>query len=164
MWCVPWPSPQMDQDWRGQRGVWWWSVMLARDLWSRPWPGTQTRTFFFSSSFSQSVSLSVSVDLCPDFSRLQGLLCGVEPRWKANCQRQWRHDHQDLGLAIWRLPVDADRALAFVSFFDQYVKKLTTQSCFFLFDQYARELTSQSSFCLSVCETGHLKMWLFFEK
>jgi len=75
---------------------------------------------FFSSSFSQSVSLSVSVDLCPDFSQLQGLLCGVEPRWKANCQRQWRRHHQDLGLAIWRLPVDADRALEYVRFFSSF--------------------------------------------
>ena len=84
---------------------------------SARWPGTQTRTFFFFSSFSPSVSLSVSVDSCPGFLQFQGLLCGVEPWWKTNCQRQpWPH-HQDLGLAIWRLPVDADRALGRVSFF-----------------------------------------------
>ena len=55
--------------------------------------------------------LLISVDLCTDFSRIQGLVCGVEPRWKANCQRQWRLHHQDLGLAIWRLPVDPEGAL-----------------------------------------------------
>ena len=79
--------------------------------------GTQTCTFFFSSSFSSSVSLSVSVNLCANFLQFQGLICGVESRWKANCQRQCRRHHQDLGLAIWRLPVDGDRALAPVSFF-----------------------------------------------
>jgi len=41
----------------------------------------------------------------------------MEPRWKATCQRQLGQNHQDLGLAVWRLPIDPDRALAFVSFF-----------------------------------------------
>jgi len=91
--------------------------------------------------FFSSFSLSASVDSCADFSRFQGLGCGVEPRWKANCQWQRGQNHQDLGLAIWRLPVDPDRALENVSFFNQYARKLTTQSCF----------------CLSVCETGHSK-------
>ena len=68
-------------------------------------------------SFFSTFCLSASVDSCADFSRFQGLSCGVEPRWKANCQRQLGWNHQDLGLAIWRLPVDPDRALATVSFF-----------------------------------------------
>ena len=68
--------------------------------------------FFFPSSFS----LHGSVDSCPDFLQFQDLLCGVEPRWKENCQRQLWQNHQDLGLAIWRLRVDADRPLATVSF------------------------------------------------
>ena len=58
-----------------------------------------------------SFPLSVSVDSCPDFSQFQCLLCGVEPRWKANCQRQLWRNHQDLGLPIWRLPVDVEGAL-----------------------------------------------------
>jgi len=45
--------------------------------------------FFFASSFSLSVSLSVSVDSCPDFLQFQGLFCGVESRWKTNRQRQF---------------------------------------------------------------------------
>jgi len=73
--------------------------------------------FFSLSLFPSSFSLHGSVDLCPDLLQYQGLLCGVEPRWKTNCQRQCRRNHQDLGLAIWRLPVDADRALGLVSFF-----------------------------------------------
>ena len=89
--------------------------MLARDLWSRPWTGTWICNFFF-----PSFSLSASVDSCDDFSRFQCLGCGVEPRWKANCQRQLGRHHQDVGLAIWRLPVDADRALEFVSFFSSF--------------------------------------------
>ena len=84
---------------------------------------------FFSSSFSQSVSLSVSVDLCPDFSQFQGQISGVEPRWKANCQRQFRQHHQDLGLAIWRLPVDADRALEYVRFFLKFFLFVLVDSC-----------------------------------
>jgi len=70
-------------------------------------PGTQTSTFFFPSSFSLSVSLSVSVDSCPDFLQFQGPFCGVGSRCKTNRQRQCRQNHQDLGLAVWRLPVDA---------------------------------------------------------
>jgi len=35
-------------------------------------------------------------------------ICGVEPRWKTNCQRQYEQNHQDLKLTIWRLQVDAD--------------------------------------------------------
>ena len=54
--------------------------------------------------------LSSSVDSCTDFLQIQCGVGGVEPQWKANCQRQsWLH-HQDLGLAIWRLPVDPDWA------------------------------------------------------
>jgi len=49
-----------------------------------------------------------SVDSYTDFSQLQCQLGGVESRWKANCQWQRGHNHQDLGLAIWRLPVDGD--------------------------------------------------------
>ena len=56
-------------------------------------------------------------------------------RWKSGRWADWH---------FW-MPVDADRALGQVSFFNQYARKLTTQSCF----------------CLSVCETGHSKMWLF---
>jgi len=73
---------------------------------------------FFSKFFFPQVFPSLFLfDLCPDFLQFQGLLCGVEPRWKTNCQRQCGLHHQDLGLAIWRLPVDADRPLATVSFF-----------------------------------------------
>jgi len=43
---------------------------------------------FFPLFFSSSVSLSFSVDLCLDFLQFQSLVCGVEPRWKTNCQRQ----------------------------------------------------------------------------
>jgi len=67
-------------------------------------------------SFSPKFSLLVSVDSCTDFSQIQFLFSGVEPRWKANCQRQLGQYHQDLGLAIWRLQVDPDRALGRVSF------------------------------------------------
>ena len=42
---------------------------------------------------------------------------GAPMESKLNCQRQFGPHYQDLGLAIWSLPVDADRALAFVSFF-----------------------------------------------
>jgi len=101
---------------------------------SRRWPGTQTRTFFFQVIFPQvfpslfllicaltsynfSFSHSFCVDSCADFSQFQCQISGVEPRWKANCQLQRGHNHQDLGLAIWRLPVDADQALGLVSFF-----------------------------------------------
>jgi len=52
----------------------------------------------------------ICVDSCADFSQFQGRIRGVESRWKTNCQRQLWQNHQDLGLAIWRLPVDADRA------------------------------------------------------
>ena len=57
-----------------------------------------------------------AVDSCPDFSQFQGHVSCVEPRWKANCQWQCRRNHEDLGLAIWRLQVDADRPLGPVSF------------------------------------------------
>ena len=69
--------------------------------------GHSDQYVFFSSSFPLSVSLSVSVDSCPDFLQFQGPFCGMESRWKTNCQRQCRRNHQDLGLAVWRLPVDA---------------------------------------------------------
>jgi len=84
---------------------------------SRRWPGTRASKFFpvFSCFF-----LSVSVDSSPDFSQFQGHVSGVEPWWKANCQRQLWHNHQDLGFAIWRLPVDADRPLLRVHFFHDY--------------------------------------------
>jgi len=75
---------------------------------------------FFPSSFPPSFPLSVSVDSCPDFLQFQGPFCGVESRWKTNCQRQCRRNHQDLGCAIWRLPVDPDRALGQVSFFFKF--------------------------------------------
>ena len=71
--------------------------------------------------YFSSFSLSDSVDSCADFSRFQGLGCGVEPRWKANCQRQLGWHYQDLGLAIWKLPVDADRALERVRFFNFFL-------------------------------------------
>ena len=75
---------------------------------------------FFSLFFSPSVFFWFSVDLCLDFLQFQSLVCGVEPWWKANCQRQSRGHHQDLGLAIWRLPVDPDdRPLELVRFFLQ---------------------------------------------
>jgi len=64
-------------------------------------------SIFFSSSYSLSVSLSLSAGLCLDFSQFQGPFCGVESCWKKNRQRQCRRNHQDLGLAVWRLPVDA---------------------------------------------------------
>jgi len=44
-----------------------------------PVTGHSDSYVFFSSSFSPSVSLSVSVDLCPDLLQFQCLLCGVEP-------------------------------------------------------------------------------------
>ena len=65
---------------------------------------------FFQVLLSSSFPLLVSVDLCPDFLQFQGPFCCVESRWKANCQRQPGQNHQDFGLAIWRLPVDADQA------------------------------------------------------
>ena len=61
-----------------------------------------------------------SVDSCADFSRFQGRISGVEPRWKASCKWQLGQHHQDLGLAIWRLPVDAEGALDFVSVFQVF--------------------------------------------
>ena len=67
--------------------------------------------------FFEVFPLSTSVDSSTDFSQIQCLFCGVEPRWKANCQRQWGRNHQDMGLAIWRLPVDADWPLMGVRFF-----------------------------------------------
>ena len=79
--------------------------------------------------------LSTSVDSSTDFSQFQGIFCGVEPRWKANCQRQWGQHHQDLGLAVWRLPVDADRAFERVSFFSHFsslpllIRVLTFPDC-----------------------------------
>ena len=97
---------------------------------SRRWTSTRAGTFRFISSFSSSFSIHGSVDSCPDFLQFQGLLCGVESRWKTNRQRQCRPNHQDLGLAIWRLPVDADRALGSVSCFESICsKKLPDQSC-----------------------------------
>ena len=95
---------------------------------SARWPSTRARTFFFLIFFPWSFSLHGSVDSCPDFLQFQALLCGVEPRWKTNCQRQCRPNHQDLGLAIWRLPVDADRALEFVSFFQVFLL-VSVDSC-----------------------------------
>ena len=77
--------------------------------------------------------LFVFVDSSHDFSQFQGQISGVEPRWKANCQRQCRRNHQDLELAVWRLPVDAvpgQRRLAnrifYISIFSAYIyrKKL----------------------------------------
>jgi len=39
--------------------------------------------FIFPSIFN----LSASVDSCPDFLQFHAPVCGVEPRWKTNCQR-----------------------------------------------------------------------------
>ena len=70
-------------------------------------------------TFFEVFPLSTSVDSSIDFSQIQCLFCGMEPRWKANCERQCGRYYQDLGLAIWRLPVDAERALVrVISFSD----------------------------------------------